>query len=91
MAVHRTFSRNWILRSGLAISGRMLQKGLMTSRNLTVGFGSEEKWISITSGSSEKMHEINLQPILDDVRLRRVEMFGFFFNKFRLPPIKENV
>lgn len=35
MAVHSTFSRNWILRSGLAISGSILQKGLMTSKNLT--------------------------------------------------------
>ncbi len=37
MAVHSTFSRNWILRSGFWISGRMEQKGLTNSRNLTAG------------------------------------------------------
>lgn len=35
MAVHSTFSRNWIFRSGFAISGRILQNGLIISRNLT--------------------------------------------------------
>lgn len=36
IAVHNTFSRNWIFRSGFATSGRMPQNGLITSRNLTV-------------------------------------------------------
>jgi len=36
MAVHSTFSRNWIFLSGFAISGNILQKGFITSRNLTV-------------------------------------------------------
>lgn len=35
IAVHNTFSLNWILRSGLATSGRTPQNGLITSRNLT--------------------------------------------------------
>lgn len=35
MAVHKTFSRNWIFRSGFAISGKTPQKGLITSKNLT--------------------------------------------------------
>lgn len=34
MAVHRTFSRNWIFRSGFWISGINWQNGLTTSRNL---------------------------------------------------------
>ena len=35
MAVHSTFSRNWIFLSGFWISGSILQKGLTNSRNLT--------------------------------------------------------
>ena len=35
MAVHKTFSLNWILRSGLATSGRIPQNGFITSKNLT--------------------------------------------------------
>lgn len=35
MAVHRTFSLNWIFLSGFWISGKTAQNGLMTSKNLT--------------------------------------------------------
>ena len=35
IAVHSTFSRNWIFLSGFWISGRILQKGFTNSRNLT--------------------------------------------------------
>jgi len=35
MAVHSTFSLNWIFLSGFWISGKMLQKGLTNSKNLT--------------------------------------------------------
>jgi hypothetical protein len=34
IAVHSTFSRNWIFRSGFWISGNMLQKGFTNSKNL---------------------------------------------------------
>ena len=35
MAVHNTFSLNWIFRSGFATSGKIPQNGLITSKNLT--------------------------------------------------------
>lgn len=35
IAVHKTFSLNWICLSGFAISGKTEQKGLITSKNLT--------------------------------------------------------
>ena len=34
IAVHNTFSLNWIFRSGFCISGKILQNGLTNSRNL---------------------------------------------------------
>ena len=37
MAVHNTFSLNWILRSGFWISGNTEQNGFTNSKNLTRG------------------------------------------------------
>ena len=34
IAVHNTFSLNWIFRSGFCISGKILQKGFTNSKNL---------------------------------------------------------
>ena len=34
IAVHNTFSLNWIFRSGFCISGKILQNGLTNSKNL---------------------------------------------------------
>lgn len=42
IAVHKTFSLNWIFLSGLATSGNIPQKGLITSKNLTKSSGWKE-------------------------------------------------
>ena len=34
IAVHNTFSLNWIFRSGFCISGKILQNGFTNSKNL---------------------------------------------------------
>lgn len=53
IAVHSTFSRNWILRSGFATSGRMPQKGLITSRNLTVRRAERERFVSLGNNRND--------------------------------------
>lgn len=54
IAVHKTFSRNWIFRSGFWISGISWQNGLTNSRNLKPIFWRYLKWRTDCTFSKDK-------------------------------------